>query len=111
MDHHAKHEHEDPKTSRTINAAKVDDHPILDFPRKVSEKPQRRGNLFVVEQPDNAASWQERPMRQLEPVSDDVIVDICTQGIRDPMTKGLMTKRTRPRTNAPAFVRKFATSC
>ena len=49
-------------------------------------------------------------MRQLELISNDVIVDICTQGLRDPMTKGLMTKRTRLRTNAPAAIRKFARS-
>ena len=89
---------------------RLDDHPFLNFTRKVMlcEKQQRHGKLFVVDQPDSAGSWREPPMRQLEPINEDVIVDMCTQGLRDLVTKGLMTKRTRLRTNTPAVVRKFA---
>ena len=99
-----------PGNQERLMQQKLYDHPFLDFTRKVCEKQKRRGKLFVVEQPDNAASWQKRPMRQLEPISDDVMVDMCTQGLRDPMTKGLMTNRTRLRTNAPTVIRKFATN-
>ena len=82
--------------------------PFLTLSRDVCRKQNKRGILFFAEQPDGAASWQERPMRQLEENSDDVIVDMCTSDLRCPMTKGLMTKRTRFRTNAPAVIRKFA---
>ena len=99
-----------PGHQEKLKKQRREDKPFLTFTRAVCRKQHKRGKLFVVEQPDGAASWQESPMRELEDTSEDVIVDMCIQDLPDPMTKGLMTKRTRLRSNASAVIKKFATS-
>ena len=91
---------------------RVEAHTLLLFGIQLCELQQEMGNYFIFEHPLGARSWHVPAWRKLCHADNvnDVHVDQCMYGLRDPCNHKLYRKPTKLRTNCP-HVQCMACKC
>ena len=86
---------------------------ILDWVVSLCETPETARNMFSVENPVGAASWNQAFIQRLRsaPILSEDLSHLCMFGVKDPRSRRALKRPVRSLTNSPHLLRLVVRKC